>query len=105
MVEHIESRDGRRILVDCGRCRGCGEQDASGFPCQSCGGKGYTSHKKPSRDYEAAGARAFSAGKSLDANPYRFGWPAHGWMLGWFAAKDQASAPQAEQGGDGPGKG
>ncbi len=87
---HILSSDGKRILVDCQACRGCGEADASGFPCHTCGGHGYSSHKKPSRDYEAAGARAFKRGAPISSNPYRYGWPAHGWDLGWIDAREAA---------------
>jgi hypothetical protein len=94
-TEHTESRDGKRILVDCGGCNGCGQADASGFPCQVCGGRGYTVHKKPLRDYEAAGARAFHRGDPIGVNPYRYGWPSHGWMLGWLDAQRQAEAVQA----------
>lgn len=87
--------DGRHILVDCTHCKGCGEADASGFPCPSCGGKGYSVHKKPTRDYEASGARAFRSGRPLSACPYRYGWPAHGWMLGWMDAKDAAKTKRS----------
>lgn len=87
-TEHVTSSDGKRILVDCYACRGCGQADASGFPCGACGGQGYSVHKKPLRDYEAAGARAYRAGKPLSSNPYRYGWPAHGWMLGWMDARE-----------------
>jgi hypothetical protein len=82
--------DGRRIAVDCGHCRGCGEADASGFPCPTCGGRGYTIHKKPARDYEAAGRRAFEAGRPLSACPYRYGWPCQGWSIGWIEAEEQS---------------
>lgn len=80
--------DGRKIVVDCFRCKGCGEADASGFPCPACGGRGYSVHKKPSRDYESAGKRAFMAGRPISDCPYRYGWPAHGWVLGWIDAAD-----------------
>jgi hypothetical protein len=82
----------RRITVACHRCKGCGEADASGFPCPTCGGQGYTVHKKPARDYEAAGRRAFEAGRQLSACPYRYGWPFHGWTLGWLEAAESKRA-------------
>jgi hypothetical protein len=90
--------EGGRIAVDCFRCKGCGEADASGFACPSCGGKGYFVHKKPTRDYEAEGARAYGAGKPLAANPYRYGWPMHGWVLGWINARDLARTPPQDSG-------
>lgn len=31
--------------IDCPRCGGCAELDASGFPCPGCKGKGYVSVK------------------------------------------------------------
>jgi ribosome modulation factor len=80
----IETSDGERIMVDCGACKGCGEADASGFACPTCGGRGFFVYKQPKRDYEAAGRRAFLAGKSSMACPYRYGWAAHGWILGWM---------------------
>ena len=83
----IATKDGLHIMVDCGYCKGCGEADASGFACPSCGGRGYTVHKKPSRDYEAAGRRAKMNGKPLSACPYRYGWPMHGWLAGWHDTK------------------
>lgn len=76
------------INVDCGACKGCGEADASGFPCHACGGRGFYVAKKPTRDYEKAGQSAFKRGLPISANPYRYGWPSHGWMLGWMDAKE-----------------
>lgn len=95
MGEHTETADGQRIMVDCGACRGCGEADASGFACGTCGGRGFFVYDKPKRDYESAGRRAFQAGKPLMACPYRYGWPAHGWTLGWIEARDEAKKPPA----------
>lgn len=34
-------RDIERMKIDCDRCGGCGEQDASGAPCNACGGRGW----------------------------------------------------------------
>ena len=97
MREHLETRDGKRIMVDCGACGGCGEGGPGGFACGTCGGTGYFVYDKPKRDYEAAGRRAFEAGKPLAANPYRYGWPSHGWMLGWIDASDDAKKVPASQ--------
>lgn len=79
-----------RITVDCGACKGCGEADASGFPCYACGGRGFYTAKKPKRDFEKAGKAAFERGQPISANPYRYGWPAHGWTLGWVDAAESA---------------
>jgi hypothetical protein len=42
-VDALETflHDVERYKIDCDYCGGCGEQDASGAPCTSCGGRGW----------------------------------------------------------------
>ena len=92
VMEHSLTPDGKAIIVDCGFCGGCGEGDASGYACSACDGRGFDVYPLPKRDYEAAGMRAFKAGKLLSDCPYRFGWPMLGWCRGYEYAEEEQGA-------------